>query len=283
MSPLLRFAPSPNGRLHLGHAYSALLNDAVARRLGGTWLLRIEDIDPIRSTPESVAAIEEDLAWLGLAWPKPPRRQSEHMEEYRAGGSRLRALGLLYPCFCSRAGIAARTRETPARRDPDGAPLYPGTCKGLDRSEARARIAAGEPHAWRLDMSAALAGIARPVWRSFEPGLDPLPVAARPERWGDVVLVRKEMPTSYHLSVVLDDARQGITHVVRGADLEAATDVHAVLAAHLGIGLPCYHHHRLLEDPGGAKLSKSRNSESLRARRDAGATAASIRAELGFA
>lgn len=287
--PVLRFAPSPNGRLHLGHAYSALLNDQVARRLGGVWLLRIEDIDPVRGTPGNVAGILEDLSWLGLDWPRPERRQSEHFAEYRAGTERLRAAGLVYPCFCSRgdiaASVAARAKAdgVPWPRDPDGSPLYPGTCRSLIRAKVERRIADGEPHAWRLDMGAALGRTGPVAWRSFEPDGSDRSVEARPQDWGDVVVVRKDVPTSYHLSVVLDDHVQGVTHVVRGADLEAATGVHAVLAACLGIAAtPAYHHHALVTDGQGRKLSKSRNSLSLAAMRDEGETPESIRARLGF-
>lgn len=288
MSPLLRFAPSPNGRLHLGHAFSALVNDAVARRLGGTWLLRIEDIDPVRATAENIAGIEEDLAWLGLDWPKPPRRQSEHMAEYRAGADRLRAAGLLYPCRCSRGEIAAavadREAETgqPWPRDPDGTPLYPGTCRKLGAAERERLVTSGQPLAWRLDVVAAIRGAGPVSWRAFDPAGREWIVDARPERWGDVVLVRKETPTSYNLSVVLDDAAQGITHVVRGVDLEAATDIHALLFALFGLAAPLYHHHRLLTDETGQKLSKSRHSLSLAALRQNGETPDGIRRRLGF-
>jgi glutamyl-Q tRNA(Asp) synthetase len=289
VTPLLRFAPSPNGRLHLGHAYSALLNEAVARQLRGAWLLRIEDIDPLRATGDNIAGIEEDLAWLGLDWPQPPRHQSEHMAEYKAGAERLRAAGLLYPCRCSRGEIAAAValRETetgePWPRDPDGSPLYPGTCRGL-RSAGRERlIAEGKPVAWRLHMASAMS-VAGPVsWQAFEPAGRTWAVEARPERWGDVVLVRKETPTSYNLSVVLDDAVQEITHVVRGTDLEAATDIHALLAGLLGLAAPLYHHHALLTDAHGQKLSKSRSSLSLAAMRQAGESPKAIRVRLGFA
>lgn len=289
MSPVLRFAPSPNGRLHLGHAYSALLNDRVARDLGGTWLLRIEDIDPARAGEPNIAGIEEDLAWLGLAWPRPVRRQSRHMAEYRAAADRLRAAGHLYPCFCMRGDIAGavadRERDTDQvwPRDPDGSPIYPGTCRGLSRAEAESRVAERRPHAWRLDMASALAGLPPVTWRTFDPGHFERVIVARPERWGDVVIVRKEVATSYHLSVVCDDAVQVITHVVRGADVEAATDIHALLTARLGLAAPIYHHHGLLTDPAGLKLSKSRDSHSLRAMRDAGEDAAAIRQRLGFA
>lgn len=288
MSPILRFAPSPNGRLHLGHAYSALLNERVAGDLGGTWLLRIEDIDPARASEANVAGVEEDLAWLGLSWPRPVRRQSRHMAEYRAAADRLRGLGLLYPCVCTRGDVAAavaiRERESGRvwPRDPDGSPLYPGTCRGPSRAEAASRVAEGRPLAWRLDMAAALAGVPPVTWRAFDPGRRESVVAARPERWGDVVIVRKEVATSYHLSVVCDDAVQGVTHVVRGADVEAATDIHALLAARLGLATPLYHHHALLTDEAGAKLSKSRGSHALRAMREAGEMPGAIRRRLGF-
>ncbi len=293
MSPTLRFAPSPNGRLHLGHAYCALLNDRIARDLGGTWLLRIEDIDLARAREAHVTGIEEDLAWLGLSWPRPVRRQSRHMAEYRAAADRLRRAGLLYPCFCTRGDVAeavairqegkgAAWSDQGWPRDPDGSRLYPGTCRGLSKAETESRIARGRPHAWRLDMAAALAGCAPVTWRAFDPGFPERVVTARPDRWGDVVIVRKEVATSYHLCVVCDDAVQGITHVVRGADVEAATDIHALIAARLGLATPTYHHHGLLTDPGGLKLSKSRHSPALRAMREAGETPQSIRRRLGF-
>ena len=283
MSPRLRFAPSPNGRLHLGHAYSALLNDVFARQLGGTWLLRFEDIDPVRARPDLIAGIEEDLAWLGLRWPEPSRRQSQHMAEYQAGAARLRDAGLLYPCRCTRgeiaAAIAAREQETrePWPRDPDGSPLYPGTCRGLPPGAEY-----GAPVAWRLDMKAAIASAGPVSWSAFDPAGRTWAVEARPERWGDAVLVRKETPTSYTLSVVLDDDVQGITHVVRGVDLEAATDVQVLVAKLLGLATPFYHHHALLSDEQGQKLSKSRSSTSLAGMREAGASPAGIRKRLGF-
>ena len=287
--PTFRFAPSPNGRLHLGHAYSALLNESLAGRFGGVWLLRIEDIDPVRATPENIAGVLEDLAWLGLDWPRPVRRQSEHLPEYRAGAERLRGAGLTYPCFCSRSDIASEVeaREeidgTSWPRDPDGSPLYPGICRELARPEIERRLEAGQPHAWRLDMKAALARTGPLTWRSFDPQAGERVVPARPQDWGDVVVVRKEAPTSYHLSVVLDDCVQGVTHVVRGKDLEAATDVHAILAKCLGLpAAPLYHHHPLLTDAHGQKLSKSRDSLSLSAMRQAGDTPAAIRARLDF-
>jgi glutamyl-Q tRNA(Asp) synthetase len=258
---VLRFAPSPNGRLHLGHAYSALLNARLAERMGGRFLLRIEDIDTTRCTDALTEAMLEDLRWLGLRWEEPVRRQSQHWEDYRAAAQTLRQHGLLYPCFCSRSYIAARSEGT----DPDGAPLYPGTCRALPEAEAQARIAQGEPHAWRLHMARAMAVATGPLvyTRLHLPEMTEEPVPCHPARWGDAVLVRKETPTSYHLSVVVDDALQGITHIVRGADLEAATDVHVLLQTLLGLPTPYYHHHPLLTDEAGEKLSKSRGSKAL--------------------
>jgi glutamyl-Q tRNA(Asp) synthetase len=262
-----------------------LLNDQVARRLGGTWLLRLEDIDPVRATPENVAGVQEDLAWLGLTWPLPVRCQSDHMAEYRRAADQLRAARLLYPCCCSRGDIAAAVAEherdtgEPWPRDPDGRPLYPGTCR--HRARTGEGLVPGQ-HSWRLDMPAALARTGDLTWRSFDLAGTEESVTARPERWGDVVIVRKDVPTSYHLSVVLDDTVQAITHVVRGVDLEAATDIHAVLTATLGLATPLYLHHHLLTDGDGHKLSKSRNSRSLASMRQAGTTVADIRRKLGF-
>jgi glutamyl-Q tRNA(Asp) synthetase len=285
---VFRFAPSPNGQLHLGHAYSALLNADFARRWSGRFLLRIEDIDPTRCRPEFEQGIYDDLSWLGLAWEKPVLRQSEHLADYQAAFGRLRARGLAYPCFCSRRNIAqvvaARTSTGgPWPHDPDGAPLYPGACRVLDAGEAEARIAAGAPHAWRLAVNRALA--AAPGYQGYErfDGDGRVhPVQAHPERWGDAVIVRKETPTSYHLSVVVDDARQGITHVVRGKDLEGATDLHVLLQRLLGLSTPLYHHHGLIRDPGGDKLAKSARSESLADLRARGMTAEAVRRRLGF-
>lgn len=286
--PVFRFAPSPNGRLHLGHAYSALLNADLARQLDGRLLLRIEDIDTTRCRPEFEAGIYEDLAWLGLSWETPVLRQSEHFPVYRAAAEDLRRRGLVYPCFCSRAEIARGVAEREASggiwpRDPDGAPLYPGTCRALTQAEAGARLAAGEPHAWRLAMDRGLEAAAGPHgYRSFDLGGAATPVPAYPERWGDAVLVRKETPTGYHLSVVVDDARQGVTHVVRGTDLEAATDLHVLLQRLLRLPTPLYHHHGLIRDREGDKLAKSARSEALADLRARGCTAATIRQRLGF-
>ena len=287
--PVFRFAPSPNGRVHLGHAYSALLNAELAQRWNGRFLLRIEDIDVTRCRPEFERAIYEDLAWLGLGWEEPVRRQSEHLDEYGAAVDRLKARALLYPCFCSRKEIAAAvaTRETegggPWPCDPDGAPLYPGICAALGAAQAERRIAAGEPHAWRLDMAKATAAVLPPLaYFRFAPDGSDEVGPARPERWGDAVLARKEIPTSYHLSVVLDDALQGVTHVVRGQDLEAAADLHVLLQNLLALPTPRYHHHALIRGEGGDKLSKSFLSESLADLRARGVTAEEVRRRLGF-
>ena len=235
--PVFRFAPSPNGHLHLGHAYSALLNFDLARRTGGRFLLRIEDIDATRCRVEFEAAIYEDLAWLGISWETPVRRQSEHFGRYREAVERLAGLGLIYPSFESRAEIARlvaqREASAPWPRDPDGAPLYPGTAKSLPLDERERLIAQGTPYALRLDMPAALARTKELAWREdgAGPGGESGVVNAFPQAWGDVILARKETPTSYHLSVVIDDALQGVTDVVRGRDLFWSTSVHLLVAA----------------------------------------------------
>jgi glutamyl-Q tRNA(Asp) synthetase len=288
--PTLRFAPSPNGLLHLGHAYSALLNAELAGTLGGRLLLRIEDIDPVRSRTELVDAIARDLAWLGLRFEEPVRRQSEHLAGYAAAVAALASRGLAYPCFCSRSEIAAvvAAKEVaagcPALRDPDGTPVYPGTCRRLTAAEAEGRRAAGHPHTWRLDMTRACAAEPGPYgFTVFARDLTETSVEADSGRWGDAVLARRDVPTSYHLSVVMDDAAQGITHVVRGADLLAATDLHVLIARLLGLPKPRYHHHGLIRDRDGEKLAKSRGSESLADLRERGVAPEAIRARLGFA
>ena len=277
--PVFRFAPSPNGYLHLGHALSALLNADMAKAAGGRLLLRIEDIDEARCRPEYEAAIYEDLAWLGIAWEVPVRRQSEHYDDYRAALRRLEADGLVYASFESRAEIAAlvAARE-PWPRDPDGAPLYPGDAKALPPAE-RARRMATEPYALRLDMAAALIRVGALTWAESGQG----EVAADPAAWGDVVLARKDTPTSYHLAVVVDDAAQGITDVVRGRDLFHSTSVHRLLQALLGLPAPRYRHHRLIVDAGGKKLSKSTAATGLRELRAQGRTPADIRRLVGLA
>jgi glutamyl-Q tRNA(Asp) synthetase len=273
---VFRFAPSPNGHLHLGHALSALLNHDMARAAGGRFLLRIEDIDASRCRPEFEAAILEDLAWLGLTWEEPVRRQSEHLDAYRAALGRLG--GLVYPSFESRGEIArlAVERGPDWPRDPDGAPLYPGRARDV-APEERARRMEAEPYALRLDMAAALARVGPLRWREGEGS-----VAAQPEAWGDVVLARKDIPTSYHLSVVVDDALQGITHVVRGQDLYWSTSVHRLLQELLGLPAPTYHHHRLVLDDEGRKLSKSTRATALRELRAQGVTPRVIRSMVGF-
>lgn len=286
--PVFRFAPSPNGLLHLGHAYSALLNFDRARETGGRLLLRIEDIDATRCRPEYETAIYDDLAWLGIAWETPVRRQSEHLAVYRAALEKLFALGLVYPAFESRAEIArlaaAREAAGPWPRDPDGAPLYPGDAKSLSAGERDRLIASGVPYALRLDMAAACRRVAGLTWNELGEGPDGERgiVAARPEAWGDVILARKETPTSYHLSVVVDDALQGISEVVRGQDLFHATSVHRLLQVLLDLPEPAYRHHALILDEAGRKLSKSDRSTGLRELRADGATPAGIRRLVGL-
>ena len=287
-TPVFRFAPSPNGYLHVGHALSALLSVDMARAAGGRLLLRIEDIDETRCRPEYEQAIYDDLAWLGIAWEQPVRRQSVHLDDYRAALAKLEMQGLLYPSFESRAEIATlvaeRERAGAWPRDPDGAPIYPGNAKSMSPAERKRRIEAGDRYALRLDMPAAIAR-AGPL-ACTETGQGPsgetgtMPVA--PAAWGDVVLARKETPTSYHLAVVVDDALQGVTHVVRGQDLFWSTSVHRLLQTLLGLPAPAYHHHRLLLDADGKKLSKSTRATGLRELRAQGVTPADIRRIVGL-
>ena len=270
---VFRFAPSPNGYLHLGHAYSALLNADLAHAAGGRLLLRIEDIDETRCRPEYGAAIYEDLRWLGLTWDEPVRRQSEHYDDYRAALAKLEGLGLVYPSFESRAEIA----RTAAGHDPNGAPLYSGAGKSLSTAERQRRIEAGEPYALRLDMHAATARTGALQWVENGKSVD-----ANPSAWGDVVLARKDTPTSYHLSVVIDDAAQGVTDIVRGEDLFHATSVHRVLQVLLGLPVLRYRHHRLIVDAEGRKLSKSTHATGLRELRAQGKSPVDIRAMVGL-
>jgi glutamyl-Q tRNA(Asp) synthetase len=287
--PVFRFAPSPNGYLHLGHAYSALLNFDLARRSGGRFLLRIEDIDVTRCKPEFEAAIYQDLAWLGIAWREPVRRQSEHFSDYRAAVEKLSAQGLVYPGFESRAEIARMValREAGGSwpRDPDGAPLYPGAAKSLSPDQRARKRESGAAYALRLDIAAACARAGDSSWVEHGEGPDRESgaVAARPQAWGDVILARKETPTSYHLSVVIDDALQGVTEVVRGQDLFWSTSVHRLLQQLLGLPQPAYRHHRLVLDAAGRKLSKSTQATGLRELRAGGATADDIRRLVGLA
>lgn len=287
MTPVFRFAPSPNGELHLGHALSALLNYEMARAAGGRFLLRIEDIDPARCRPEYEAGIYEDLRWLGLRWELPVRRQSEHVAEYRAALESLRSRGLVYPAFLSRAEVKAHVAASEAGgnawpRDPDGTPLYPTGERHLDPDIARRRIAAGDRHMWRLDIEKAQAAVGAALdWTETGRGSKQL-VPADPAIWGDVVIWRWDAPSSYHLSVVLDDAVQGVTHVVRGLDLYHATPVHRLLQSLFGLPRPIYHHHPLVTDGTGEKLSKSIGSTGLRALRESGASPSDIRRRIGI-
>ena len=281
MPPVFRFAPSPNGYLHLGHALSALINADMAKAAGGRLLLRIEDIDETRCRPEYEAAIYQDLAWLGLAWEAPVRRQSEHYADYRAALAKLEVMGLTYRAYESRAEIS----RAAVRFDPDGAPLYPGRHNTIiDANERMRRVDAGEPFAIRLDMAVALARTGPLVWTEIGagPAGETGSVAADPAAWGDVILARKETPTSYHLAVTVDDAAQGVTDVVRGRDLFHATSVHRLLQALLGWPSPRYHHHRLILDADGRKLAKSTRATALRELRAQGATPADIRKAVGL-
>lgn len=286
---VLRFAPSPNGELHLGHAYSALLNADIARRSGGRMLLRIEDIDTARCRPEYETAIFDDLGWLGVEWEQPVRRQSQHFGDYAAALDRLKAMGLVYPACMSRGEVRAWIAAQEAAgvswpRDPDGAFHYPPMERLLSETVRTKRMASGEPFAWRLDMEKAIAGLGAPIaWQEFDPATGKTAhIEARPERWGDVILARSDTPTSYHLSVTVDDALQDVTHVVRGKDLYEATSVHRLLQRLLDLPEPQYHHHRLILDADGRKLAKSERSSGIRALRRAGRTPADIRAMVGL-
>jgi glutamyl-Q tRNA(Asp) synthetase len=286
--PVFRFAPSPNGHLHLGHALSALLNFDMARAAGGRLLLRMEDIDATRCRPEFEAAITEDLAWLGLEWEQPVRRQSDHFDEYTSALAMLDALQLTFPAFESRADLARLVADRDVRerwpRDPDGVPVYPGAARQMREEDRQARFAAGDPYAIRLDMAKAMEWTGPLRWT--ESGAGPAgetgEIGADPAAWGDVIVGRKETPTSYHLAVVVDDAIQGVTHVVRGEDLFWSTSVHRMLQSLLDLPAPVYRHHRLVPDAEGRKLSKSTQATGLRELRAAGATPADIRRLVGL-
>lgn len=285
---VFRFAPSPNGRLHLGHALSALLNADMARVANGRLLVRLEDIDTARCTPALVDAMLEDLRWLGIRFEEPVRRQSGHMADYAEALEALREAGLVYPAFGTRGETrrhAARFEDREGRpwpRDPDGAPLYPALDRDLPAAERTRRIAAGEPFAWRLDMAAALRrGNGDLRFEETGDGSSRL-VLAEPALWGDVVLARVDTPTSYHLAVTMDDALQGVTDVVRGLDLFPSTSVHRLLQALLGLPVPRYHHHRLIRGDDGHKLSKSRDDTALAALRASGVSPADIRGLVGL-
>jgi glutamyl-Q tRNA(Asp) synthetase len=278
--PVFRFAPSPNGYLHLGHAYSALLNHELARELNGRFLLRYEDIDTDRCRQDYVTAAGEELAWLGLRWEQPERRQSEHFIDYARALKTLTEQGLIYPCFCSRTEIMSAVASKPGwPKDPDGTPLYPGTCKDLSQAERKRRRSHGLPAALRIDMSKAIASLEQPItWLDY--GQKNQWMVAAPQLWGDAILARKDIQTSYHIAVVVDDALQGVTMVVRGEDLFMATSLHRLLQHLLHLPEPDYYHHPLLRDASGQKLSKSLRSKSLRSLREEGLSPERARAML---
>lgn len=277
-APVTRFAPSPTGELHLGHAYSALFAEREATRDGGRFLLRIEDIDAGRCRPEFEMAILKDLDWLGIVWETPVRRQSEHMADYAAGLNRLTDMGLLYPCFCTRREIAAELAAAGQAPHGEDGPLYPGTCRHLDPGLRAERMATGLSYALRLDVGGAVRQVGPLAWIDREKGR----VEAHPEIFGDVIMARKDTPASYHLACTWDDALQGVTLVTRGQDLFLATHVHRLLQALLGLPSPDYHHHRLLTDDSGRRLAKRDRAQTLRSLRDQGVGAEELRRQLGF-
>ena len=277
MSAITRFAPSPTGHLHLGHAHAALFAQRAAGA-GGRFLLRIEDIDPGRCDPAFEAAIFEDFAWLGLSWEEPVLRQSAHLDDYAVALTQLREMALLYPCFCTRREIREEVaRSAQAPHTPEG-PIYPGTCKRLDAGQRRARLDAGQPHALRLNVEKAVRQTGPLTWHDRDRGTQ----TANTAPFGDVVLARKDIATSYHLAVTLDDARQGITLVTRGDDLFTASHIHRLLQALLDLPVPDWHHHGLLTDTEGNRLAKRDNAATLRALRAAGNSPADVRALAGF-
>ena len=281
---IVRFAPSPNGYLHLGHAYSALMNDMLARDTGGRFLLRMENIDTTRCRPEFEKAVLEDLAWLGLRWEAPVFRQSDHFGDYADALRGLERRGLIYPCFCSRGDIMATVAARPSwRSDPDGTPLYPGTCKHLSMARRAERFAAGERASYRLDMDRALATLTHALsWDEYRGGTRRFEERATPEVWGDAVLSRRDIATSYHVAVIVDDASQGVTDVVRGEDLFMATHLHRLLQALLDLPAPNYHHHALLRDGTGQKLAKSLRAKPLRTFRQEGHSLDAVLARIGL-
>lgn len=285
--PVFRFAPSPNGALHLGHALSALTGFEMARRTGGRFLLRIEDIDVTRARREFVLGIFEDLSWLGLSWEEPVLFQSQHFDDYKRAALALDQMGVLYPCFASRSEIMEAGDA--ARLDPEGSVLYPGLWRGRPASDVAAARERNLPFALRIDVARALAlahhrlGGEDLAFTEFDDTGTARRVIADPARWGDFVILRKDVPASYMIAVVVDDARQGVTHVTRGMDLFAATDAQRLLHVLLGLPEPLYHHHRLIEDAFGRKLSKSLRDTSLAALRAGGATPQDIRRMVGLA
>lgn len=280
MTFVTRFAPSPTGHLHLGHAYSALLGFEAATQAGGRFILRIEDIDQGRCRDEFVQGIYNDLEWLGLEWETPVRVQSQHMADYQKTLNALYSRDLIYPCFCTRAEIKAEIERAPsAPHGPDG-PLYPGICRNLPSRDADERKEAGVPHAWRLNLEKALESLQElPLgWQEDGKGF----ISAEPKRLGDVVLARKDTPASYHLAVTHDDALQGVTHIIRGEDLFYATHIHRLLQALMGWPAPTYVHHPLLKDENGVRFAKRHKSETLSSLRALGVTAEDVRKRLGF-
>jgi len=278
-SATFRFAPSPNGALHLGHAYSALFTAQMAKQHNGRFLLRIEDIDLERSKPEYEQQIYDDLAWLGLSWEQPVRRQSQHFNDYRQALDQLIDMGLVYPSFASRSEIKTQAQKAGIDHDPDGQFLYPEACKAQDQEKATAPGAMNTPHAWRLDMKHAIAkakqintGALNFMELGEGPDNETGLLTLTPDIWGDVVIARKDVPTSYHLSVVVDDALQAITHVTRGQDLFYATHIHRLLQVLLRLPQPIYHHHGLIRDETGRRLAKSAQDQSLQALRNQGCT-----------
>lgn len=278
MSEVTRFAPSPTGWLHLGHAYAALFAAEQAGGKEGRFLIRLEDIDGTRARPEYETALFEDLAWLGLTWEEPVRKQSEHFEDYRAALAQLETLGLLYPCFCTRKEIQEEIAQAgQAPQGPDG-PLYPGTCRHRSTAERTELMSRGLPYALRLDIQKAMAAVGTELfWQDAGHGIQ----TATPAIFGDVVLARKDTPSSYHLAVVVDDALQGITKVTRGEDLFEATHLHRLLQELLKLPVPTWHHHRLIMDNQGRRLAKRDNARALRTLREEGWTPEDVRAALG--
>lgn len=284
---IYRFAPSPNGNLHLGHALSAILNYELAHKTNGTFLLRIEDIDQTRCTPTFEQNIYEDLMWLELNWPTPVRRQSDHFEAYHQALNELQKKDLIYPAFMTRREIKAYfnsqtepNSEIPT--DPDGVPLYPALDKHLSNAARHEAIASGRPYAWRLNMDMALKDTPLDLhWCEQGDGVRGS-ILATPHKWGDVILSRSDLPSSYHLSVTVDDAIQDISHVVRGMDLFQATSIHRILQHLLDLPAPIYHHHRLISDTDGRKLSKSKGSTSIRSMRQKGYSPLDIRAIINM-
>lgn len=287
--PVYRFAPSPNGLLHLGHAYSALLNRDLAEANHGRLLLRIDDVDLERCRPEFAAAIEEDCAWLGLDYERPVRHQQEHLSLYASALDKLREMGLAYPAFMSRTEITQFVAQTgPAQdwpRDPDGSLHYPGHDRDMDPKERDSRLASGDPHAIRLAMNKSIAAVGPVSWREFQVGETGRSTSeiADPSVWGDILLAGRDIAASYHLAVVVDDDKQSVTHVVRGLDLRAATSIHRLLQKLLGLPEPHYHHHRLILDAEGRKLSKTDGDSGIAALRARGWSVADIREAIGLA